>query len=519
MASLGIVANRVRWSTVVAFVAAAIVILTWGFTSPVGSDPDGTFHANSIWCGQGLRNGYCEAPPREQSATTPKTIMTPAGVNALGSCFRFVPQQSASCETGYLSSLDMTPNQFNNEGRLYPNLYYWTASHFVSDNINRSLILVRIFDIFALLMLAAIVFVSATPNIQRGVFGSIVITWVPLGLFTASSNNGSAWTLIGVSFFWALLWTGLRGRAGWRTVLAWIGVLVSGIMAIGSRFDGAIYVMFSAIAVLVVSWHFCAGKVHRLLGLGSVLFTAIGTLWVFLTTEQGQIVSVGLMGEQKFEVGAADVLWTNIFRIPGLFLGIFGIDGFGSGLGWLDTPMPPITWSFMLIGLVVVVSTWSPPRTTVHKFSLSALVVAVVAIPMYVLQVDRAVVIQNVQSRYLLPLVTVIVGLALVSSSDQLSQRHMTRRTTGVVVSLIAVAHGAALHTNMRRYISGLDVVSPNLSEAKEWWPTWLPNPNVCWILATVSMAIVVCAVLSISQRDVAVATTSDELTDVTNAV
>lgn len=392
----------------------------------------------------------------------------------------------------------MSPNQFNNEGRLYPNLYYWTASHFVGADINQSLLTIRALNIAIAAILAGLLCLCANANVRGAVFASIVLTWVPLGFFTAASNNGSAWTLIGVSFFWAFLWTALHEVSRRRVTCAWLGAGFSAIIASGSRFDGAIFTFLSASVILAVSWKTCVKFQRKIAGMGVCVLTLITTVYVYMTTEQGEIISVGLMGKEKFEANASDVLWTNILRLPGLFLGIFGIDGFGSGLGWLDTPMPPLTWSLMLVSVVTILAKTSWKRSIAHRFGLAALTVAVVVIPLYVLQVDRAVVIQNVQSRYLLPLVTAIVGISLLQSQPRPKNKVTSRATIWFVGGMVAIAHAAALHTNMRRYISGLDVVSADLNKGREWWPALLPNPNLCWTLATVCMFVVSVYVLGV---------------------
>ena len=54
---------------------------------------------------------------------------------------------------------------------------------------------------------------------------------------------------------------------------------------------------------------------------------------------------------------------------------------------------------------------------------------------------------------------------------------------------LISVAHAIALHTTIRRFVSGLDVRSPDLESNREWWWEIGISPNLVWVAGTVAFA------------------------------
>jgi hypothetical protein len=86
-----------------------------------------------------------------------------------------------------------------------------------------------------------------------------------------------------------------------------------------------------------------------------------------------------------------------------------------------------------------------------------------------VLALDRYLVGEHVQPRYLLPLLPVLVGTALTTPRGmrpvELKQAQVAALGTAVVV-----AHAAALHANIRRYVTGVDVDGFDLSADVEWW-------------------------------------------------
>lgn len=473
------------------FLAALIGLSVWAVSSPLGSDPDGSFHLNSIWCGQGVREGLCENPPPEQADTKPKTIMTPLALSSAGQCFAFRSLDSAACQNATDKSSDLVPNQFNNQGRLYPNSYYWVASHLVGDNIMRSAILVRVMNVLALLVLLVLLRYIARPEVFRAVVLSLIVVWIPFGLFLVASNNGSSWTLTGVGLFWAFLLTVCESDRWKNIALGCLGAFVCAAMATGSRVDGAIYIGLMAVVVLFISWDSTRQLKLRLFGFATVGLVGLLSLSTYLSSRQSGSLISGLNRGNAFGRSTIDVLWTNSFRLPGFFLGVYGIGGFGSGLGWLDTPMESLTWMLMLAALVGLLfrSNWRFPwRTWV---GIGGLVAAALAIPTYMFVLDGAIVGENIQSRYILPLVTVIIGMFVLQTLRTDNPWSLTTASRVTLASFVTVAHAAALHINMRRYISGLDVWSPNLNKAREWWPTWLPSPNLCWAAGSIAVGVV----------------------------
>ena len=92
--------------------------------------------------------------------------------------------------------------------------------------------------------------------------------------------------------------------------------------------------------------------------------------------------------------------------------------------------------------------------------------------------------------QYLLPLLVMLTGVAM------LSRRVVTSpftRTQAIAATLaLATGQAVALHTQLRRYITGLDARNLNLDSGREWW--WdIPVPAMAvWLIGTVCFAVLV---------------------------
>jgi hypothetical protein len=123
-----------------------------------------------------------------------------------------------------------------------------------------------------------------------------------------------------------------------------------------------------------------------------------------------------------------------------------------------------------------------------------ALLVAVAALwvmPLYLLQLGGFLAGEGVQPRYLLPLMLILLGVINLTPSGLpiLSDRG---RLWFVVIAL-SLANGIALHTNIRRYTTGIRVQGFNLDSPREWWWLFFPDffgPTLLWGIGFVSFGL-----------------------------
>jgi hypothetical protein len=263
-------------------------------------------------------------------------------------------------------------------------------------------------------------------------------------------------------------------------------------MAAGARGDAGVYVAGATLAVLI----FTAAR-RRDWALRAIL-PAVGLVIVaVLLSMAGQIGSAGgftngggttvpLPGEAGVDVPLSGLPLAayNLLMLPFLWTGVWG----SWGLGWLDTMLPAVVPWAATAAFIVVGFAGLGQLARRKALTVAGLFAALVFIPVYVLTAGGNVVGENLQPRYLLPL---IVLFAFVLVTEPLGRvLSFTRIQTFVILAALAGANLVALQVNIRRYVTGVDQQGPNLDAGAEWWWASLPvGPTAVWMLGALAYA------------------------------
>jgi hypothetical protein len=231
----------IRW-VATAVIAASLALSAWALSSPVGSSPDDDYHNVSIWCGQGLRDDLCEESPTEGEVLVPQPVYS----NAF--CFASQPEKSGDCPQSPELVSTVRANSLQN---LYPDGYYWVMSWFASEDINQSVVTMRVANsLFAVLVFFLLV-VALPQNLRRVPLVAVLVTSVPLGVFVFASVNPSSWAIVSViTFFSAVL--GLLSATN-RSQRLRLGGLVtlSLLLGLNSRPDAPSYLLLAGVLAMV----------------------------------------------------------------------------------------------------------------------------------------------------------------------------------------------------------------------------------------------------------------------------
>lgn len=474
---------------ILAPVFALIALFCWSISSPVGSSPDDDYHLASIWCGLGNRPGVCESV-----AAHPTERAVPLAVAKAPKCYRFYSDKSAQCQNAYIGdNTDMVATVRGNfYSAAYPPVYYWFMSLFVGPNVVISALVMRTVSIVLFLGLTTILYVLL-PVIRRStLLWSLAVTLVPLGVFLIASNNPSGWSVISAGTLWLALVGYFETRGRRRIALAAVaGIAV--LMGAGSRADSAVYSVIAVAAAVVLTLR--RDRKYVLSLILPVLLTVAAFLF-YLSGRQSGVASGGFsQSAQARSVGA--LIWENFMELPALWAGSFG----HSQLGWLDTPMPAMVW-VLAIGCFSAVVFVGLGSMSIRKLLVTiAVAVALWSIPMWILFQSKAVVGEQVQARYILPLLVLGAGVALY----QVASRPIafTRVHVILVIAALSAANSVALHVNIRRYTTGLGVVAFNLDANHDWWWDAMVSPMLVWAIGTVAFAAAVAVALwTVSRRE-----------------
>ena len=462
-----------------AFILGLVGLGGWALSSPVGSEPDSDFHLASIWCTTWDPGSPCDMEERRNQKMVPTSLID-------ARCYSHYPEESGACQPLMTTAdgREMMTNRLNivDSRANYPSGFYLFHHTFAGENIDTSVFAMRMINVALLLALGLGLWWFLPSRLKNSLAWGWIGTTIPLGVFVIASTNPSSWSLIGVGSAWLALVGYLEANGYRRWVLGGFFLVLVGLAAL-SRTDATLFaIATSGVALFVTDAPF-RQLVKRLWipAIGAVL--AAGVL-VFQRGAIG-VLTQGL-GDEAFDWGR---LWYNFIQVPGLWMGVFGGWPWGA-LGWLDTTVPQMV-SFLSFGVFVALfaagitgSTWR-----VRLMTLVMLVMLWVY-PLFILQQASELVGLVFQSRYALPLIPVLLGIALLRPAGHPAIFPQANHRLWIIGAL-SVANAVALHHNMRRYTTGTDLFGFNLNADAEWWwfglrDSWL-TPMAVWCLGSLA--------------------------------
>ncbi|MFE1645654.1 DUF2142 domain-containing protein [Microbacterium sp. P01] len=463
-----------------------IALIGWSFASPVGASPDDNFHMTSIWCAQGERPGLCE-----NSDDPGQRVVLDEVVNS-SVCFAFVPEHSGRCDT-QPSGL-VTTAHGNFEG-LYPPIYYATMSIFSSADVQTSVLIMRVFNSFLAVALATGVYLLVDRRLRAPMLWGLLLTTIPTGIFLIASVNPSGWAIVSAGTLWVAM-AGYFRAPTWQRRVALGGLaLVAALMGAGSRGDSAVYVAFGAVLAAIISFE--RTRRYLLLLLLPLTAVAMGAAFYLGSNQVGSALEGEMAGVRPERVDIVSGLIRTIIDIPQLWVGNFGVQA----LGWGDTKMPAVVW-FTTLVLCGAVAFWSLSRPRDVRANLVVILagVALVMVPSWVIVQNGVEVGTLVQPRYVLPLQVLMIGVLLFGAGDPRFETSRAQRW--IIVIGLAGANALALHTTMRRYLTGTDAPGFDLNQGVEWWWSNVPvSPDVIWVLGSAAFAALLMVVAGVLSR------------------
>ncbi len=494
---------------------ALLTATTWVFASPVGAGPDDDYHLASSWCAGPAAQQSC-LPPADGFAfyRVPEALIA-------APCFAFEPEQSAVCQD---RSLDWSSSDLVETGRLnsigaYPPVFYAVTGVFSGEDVQAASLIMRGVSVILFLALLVLLFVLLPVHRRPTLAWAFLLTAIPLGVFLFGTNNPSLWAWLGVGAAPVAL-LGYYETSGRRKAALGSLFVVSAVVAAGSRSDAAIYIGIAIVAVALLSFANRAAFYRD-----SILpaLVALASFGVFVSTFLARRGIGGFAGQVLDQEGvplpeqeapdgntapmpptdngggAGDnnlsgfaLLASNLLNLPRLWMGVFGEQW---GLGWLDTTMPAIVPAATIAAFVLVGTVGMSRLGWRRAAAIAGVVSTLVVIPLAALQAGGFTVGEQVQPRYLLPLVALLVVIMTATFAG--GELALTRVHRFLVVVALSVAHFVALHMNLRRYVTGIDQPGPNLDAGAEWWWGGPIGPTALWLLGSLAFTILAAVLVS----------------------
>jgi len=451
----------------VLFTAAALV--AWALASPIGSSPDENYHLTSVWCGKGERQGFCEQGDASDERRVPAQFFA-------ATCFALQPEVSGACQPTFADDPGLVSSDRVNTGD-YPPAFYWTMSWFAGRDVVRSVVVMRIVNLIIFCGMLTAVAVAAPRGIRRAVIMGTALTVVPLGMFLIPSINPSSWALISAATFTPALLGYLVAEGPRRWVLGGLAAL-SLLLGAGARADSAVFTGIGVAAAVALGWR--AGR-RNLKDLVLPAALGIASVLMFLSTGQSK--------DASRQEGAPGPDIIGVFtEVPRLWTGVVGGPGnlWPWGLGWLDTGMPATVWVLSWSVLAGVLFSALPGRDWRHILVLVTIGGALWVAPTYMQYVSGFPVGAYIQPRYIMPLVMMFTVLVVVRLRGVVC---WSRTQRVLVVLALSAANSLALHTTLRRFVSGVNGPT-NLDRAVEWWWSVPISPMVVWTTGSVTFLV-----------------------------
>lgn len=459
---------------IIAAVASVLLGLCWALASPLSGTPDENFHLATIWCSWGDDTPQC----RLERVEGARRIVDVPALEGYGPCFAFNADVSAACQPGP----DPAATGFvEADNGSYPTGFYRVMGLMAGDNAGTSAVLMRMASYLACttMLFCAALLLPFGRRARARVLLVVTAVAIPLGVYLFASVNPSG---VAVAAEIALFLSSLAAMMArtWRRSLG-AGVFGAGmvLVAASARPDGvylSVVVLALAAAATVTRRTLLvrdsAGPVPTVIWAGLPILAALILAWLARpTTVQDSLVQ-GTQGEVSL-VG-------NLLNIPGLYIG-----DFPTTLGWLDTHLPAGAWALqaLILGMLVAIAMTRPDGR--RWWALGVATALLVVIPLLWLSMMGARVGEWVQPRYLLPLLLAASVLTVVPLPR--SRIRISRAQAVVIATFASIVNAIALHTLLRRYISGLDVGSPDLGQAVEWWWGGPAGPRSLWIVGAVA--------------------------------
>lgn len=483
---------------VVVVLAALVTLGAWAVSSPAGSSPDDNYHLSTIWCGSQSGAEECTFSSQGIGFANYRIESFPEP------CYQFRSDVSGSC-------VELGTGEWRVNENHYPGLFYEFSALFAGDDPAEVHTRTRLAVVVSVVAVLAAAYLVALPWLRPAMLVSWVAVAAPGLMSWVASNNPSSWGIVGMAAAWGPMITAYLATSVARQVSAAAVFLLAGTMAAGARADTGIYFALMALAgiglflILPSKGPLPATTLRERFrsgwpGLvGSVMVLVIAGLFVAGSGQFGGAAE-GLIDDVGTPTSTDAILWSLVLALPVLTAGLWGMPGgvYGQNaatFSWFDVPMPPTAWITVLMAVGALLLAGLGIMFARKALALIALAAVIVVVPSQSLLRDGVIVGNLFQARYVAPLVTVFVGVALIPS---VRQRIRLNGTQAIVLGIaFAIAGALGLHAWIRRFVTGTDVISHDLTENAEWWEFALATPNQVWIAGSVAWVVLVAAAVS----------------------
>lgn len=441
-------------------------LTSWAFSNPVGSSPDEGLHLVGIWCNQSDENIFC--------LKSNGNYLTSNKLSGLDSCYIYDADQTADCILNKQNKYNLSPGYVNN-------LYYKTQSFFTSNNLEKSVLMMRALNISIFVILIFVSILVLNLKILSGVlFTSLTLT-IPLGMYLISSVNTSSWILIMSIFFIPFALNIFERNSILKKIISSITLPFLVWIAISARIDGVLFIIIFSLIILLYFFKkamllFRSKLKNSFKSLNIFIVLFLSLIYTYLLYEVSKNI-IERSGLALYSSTNKVTFWETIFRFTSIITGALG----GWGLGSLEVTMPDVVRFVSLTIFIALIFYSFGTKNIVNIISISTLLYFLIFIIISFLYISQLSVGQWLQPRYILPLILSIGVLSVINF------QHNSEIFFRLSLVLSFFAFFLSLHSVIKRYTIGLNnnrFLLP--SDPNWWWKFTFPSPMSLLLLASI---------------------------------
>ncbi len=470
-----------------------LALASWALVSPVGASPDEDFHQTMIYCAASPDSTLCRQDGKRSGVCYP---MSP---NVSGSCSNDAAlERPAGTQIDLLSTLP---------------IYYKTISLFIGKNLGETTLNIRLFNVTLALVLAFFSIYLSLPTLRRAVAISWLVVSVPVGNYFIASVNSSSWAIISIAALWGpvlsiFLYHKLALKPHFQQFKFYsfrvIFILLLCLIGLGSRHEAYIFIPL-VFSVMFLYW-FSNLKLNKLklIKISIYLLIAVFLSYLFIINiDQPFVKAEGHLRTSLFKVIAnyfSNPEWRTLQLSINSLLGTFALTGVpGAELGTHDVPTPAIASFFITLAFAgsFLLGMGSIDRPKIISFSCASLLLFLIISLLW-----SAATWDIHQSRYFIPMIYVILGLALLPNVGEVFFYNKVQWF--IIFISNAIANSLMLLSTEIRFVFGvvyqktrypLNLESPDLNpwklffvDAPNWWLAHaMIKPIFLWVFGSLA--------------------------------
>jgi hypothetical protein len=396
-------------------------------------------------------------------------------------CFRQLGQDySAKCQESIYDQ-EISTDQFNYG--FYPSRYFNAAQFFVDENVELSVVKIRLANSLIASLLLSTGFCLAMRKSANS-----VLTWLalstPVCLYFIASVNTSSWTLVGTTSFVLFLLTAVdrSAKRSSRIISASMSLIMVYFVE-SSRREGK-YVLLILGTVIFLQEIISRNIFKRWSKIPVALFLLfiLYRLYNYASIVNGSFDIFNDSRTVEIDgklVKSSSLLVSNVLNLHHFISGFFG----SWGLGWFDFQIPRITYMLTTVNFIVITFFIFKNSKLTDGFWFIFLFLVMVLGILFSNQQLLSKIGTFVQPRYFLPY---FLGALVLSVSRVKTAFH--GYLAAFLMFTSSLVYAISLRQTIRRYTSGTRLdLRDTLNNSKEWWWNFGPNPEVIWLIGTIS--------------------------------